>query len=153
MSRQDHYPDPGREKVGVEHGRLRQVKPFELALRFAFGAGVALLAGLVSLAFGPKLGGLFLAFPAIAPATLTLIEKKEGRRFSQADVEGATLGAAGLFAFALVAYQALVALGPIPALLVAVAAWTLVSVGSYALYQGVWRRTLDWARRRATPAA
>ncbi len=35
--------------------------------------------------FGPRVGGLFLAFPAILPATLTLLEKKEGKTKACAD--------------------------------------------------------------------
>jgi hypothetical protein len=50
---------------------------------------------------GYRDGGVFLAFPAILPATLTLIEKKEGRQRAHEDDVGATAGSVGLFAFAL----------------------------------------------------
>jgi hypothetical protein len=74
-SRRGTKPEPF---VFVDLGKLRQTKASELALRFAFGATASLVAGLVSIAFGPRVGGTFLAFPAILPASLTMIEKKEG---------------------------------------------------------------------------
>jgi hypothetical protein len=46
----------------------------DYALRFLFGAGVS-CAGIVTLKFGPRVGGAFLAFPATIPASLTLIAR------------------------------------------------------------------------------
>ena len=42
-------------------------------MRFLFGAGISLVAGLAGMAFGSKIGGVLLGFPAILPASLTLI--------------------------------------------------------------------------------
>ena len=39
------------------------------------GGVMTVVAGLIAARFGPVIGGLFLAFPAIFPATATLIEK------------------------------------------------------------------------------
>jgi hypothetical protein len=64
-----------RERVGFEWSKTRSVKPKELGLRFVFGAAIAAVAAMVGMLLGPKAGGLFLAFPAILPASLTLIEK------------------------------------------------------------------------------
>jgi hypothetical protein len=72
--------------------------------------------GLVAGHYGPELGVLFLAFPAIAPATATLLDqhvKKEresagfeghtrGRKTGAVDMFGTVWGCVGLFAFALV---------------------------------------------------
>jgi len=43
--------------------------------RFVFGGMVTALAGLVADHYGPILGGLFLAFPGIFPAGVSLVEK------------------------------------------------------------------------------
>jgi hypothetical protein len=74
----------------------------EWFVRFAFGAGVSALAGLVSELWGPKVGGLFLAFPAILLASLTLVAKDEGAHQAREDARGAALGATGLVGFAVV---------------------------------------------------
>lgn len=68
--------------------------------RFVFGAGASVGAGLVSLRFGEIAGGLFLAFPAILPATLTLLERNKGTVAAVGDARGAVAGALGLIAFA-----------------------------------------------------
>src|SRR5919204_909885 len=85
-----------RQAVGFDWSKLRSVKPGELGLRFAFGAIVALIAGIVGAIAGPKFGGLFLAFPAILPASLTLIEKKEGMTKAWADASGGGVGGGGV---------------------------------------------------------
>jgi hypothetical protein len=82
--------------------RLGKVKRGEVGRRFVLGAAASLLAGVVTQLFGPQAGGLFLAFPAILLATLTLLEKKEGRTAAVASSEGAVLGAIGLAVFAFV---------------------------------------------------
>ncbi|MET8803359.1 hypothetical protein [Streptomyces sp. NPDC004546] len=45
-------------------------------LLFFFGAGVSLLAAVVWKLFGPFIGGVFLAFPAILLASLALVAKE-----------------------------------------------------------------------------
>ena len=88
------------EPVGLDWSKFFTAKPSEIAIRFAFGAGIALVAAVVGAVLGPKAGGLFLAFPAVLPATLTLLEKKEGTTKAWADASGGVLGAVGLAAFA-----------------------------------------------------
>ena len=70
--------------------------------------------GLIAKKFGPGVGGLFLAFPAIFPASATLIEKHEkqkkaraglhgsarGRKAAAGDAAGAAIGSLGLLSFA-----------------------------------------------------
>ena len=117
--------------AAIELGRLREIDPRELALRFAFGAAASLLAGCATLIFGPRVGGLFLAFPAILAASLTLIEKKEGNRAAVHDIEGAVLGAVGLAAFAL-AFEAALRITTLGfALLLAFGAWLVTSIPLY----------------------
>lgn len=123
-----------RQAVGFDWSKVRSVKPSEVGTRFAFGAGVALVAGIIGAAIGAKVGGLFLAFPAILPASLTLIERKEGMTKAWADASGGVLGAVGMAAFALTALL-LLRWNPVIALLLALIAWALVSVGLYFLFR------------------
>jgi Protein of unknown function (DUF3147) len=122
------------EPVGFDWSKLRKTHPPELLIRFAFGAGIALVAGIAGIVFGPKFGGLFLAFPAVLPATLTLIEKKEGTAKAWADASGGALGAVGLAAFAFTTLR-LLPINPVLALLLAMVAWLVVSAGLYLLFR------------------
>ena len=90
--------------MGFDVGKLRNIRPRDYLIRFGFGAAVSLAAGLVTLIFGARVGGVFLAFPAILPATLTLVEEKEDTRRADKNAGGAVLGAAALIVFAVVAY-------------------------------------------------
>lgn len=54
---------------------LRRTRWYEYALRFFFGGAVTVGAGLIAKFYGPVFGGLFLAFPAIFPASATLVQK------------------------------------------------------------------------------
>jgi hypothetical protein len=126
--------------VGLDLGKLRKVKPHELTIRFAFGAAISIVAGVVSLVAGPTAGGMFLAFPAILPATITLIEKKENTAQASLDVQGAVVGALALVVFALVTKAGLERTGSAVSLLAAGAAWTVASVLVYLVVEKV-RRT------------
>lgn len=130
--------EPARPEV--EPRSLRSIRPREYVIRFLFGAGVALVAALVGQVVGLRAGGLLLAFPAILPATLTLIERKEGRRRAREDDIGAVAGGVGMVAFALVGWLALARLGwPGPAALgTAFGAWAVVSAAPFVAVAG-WR--------------
>src|SRR5512142_415167 len=80
----------------VQTQKLRETRWSEYALRFGFGGLVTALTGLVAKEFGPAIGGLFLAFPAILPASVTLIEKHRGKEEAGEDAGGAMYGAIGL---------------------------------------------------------
>ncbi|TMD96951.1 MAG: CinA family protein [Chloroflexi bacterium] len=117
--------------VGSDAGRLRSIGFRELMVRFGFGAAVSMAAGLIGLAEGDRAGGVLLAFPAILPAALTLIESKEGTSTAVSDVRGAVAGALGMVAFAL---AVLALAGRIPtllALLLAAVAWVSISAALY----------------------
>lgn len=119
-----------RAPMGFDLSKLRGINRGEYLTRFAFGAAISLVAGLVTLTFGARFGGLFLAFPAILPATLTLVEEKEGTRRAGKNAGGAVLGAVGLIIFAAIAYLLL----PTSALLALVAAllgWSATAVLLY----------------------
>jgi hypothetical protein len=128
------------DPIRLRPAKLREVRLHSLAVRFAFGAAVSLLAGLVTVLFGPRAGGVWLAFPAILPAGLTLIERREGRREADRGVRGSVLGAIGMVAFAVTVYVMVPLAGGLAALLV----WLVVTLG---LYLGL--RAL--LRRRARP--
>lgn len=69
--------------VRAKFSALREGNWHEYAGRFALGGLATVLAGGVAQFFGPQVGGLFLAFPAIFCASATLIEKHERRRKAQ----------------------------------------------------------------------
>lgn len=108
--------------------QLADTKPWEYAIRFAFGGVITLCTGLIGKAYGPAVAGLFLAFPAILPASITLVKRHDGRHKAVDDAKGARLGSLGLVAFALVVTLAAFALPFWAVLVIATAAWFLVSV-------------------------
>jgi hypothetical protein len=130
----DALLDDDRQPVGFDWSKLSKASPGDVAIRFVFGASIALIAAVAGHVFGAKVGGLFLAFPAVLPATLTLIERKEGTTKAWADASGGALGAIGLAAFAVTA-TLLLRWYPAAALLLALLAWALVSVGLYFLFR------------------
>ena len=64
-------------KILINLAALRQVKWYEHFTRFLLGGLISVVAGLIANAFGPTVGGLLLAFPAIFPASATLLDKHE----------------------------------------------------------------------------
>lgn len=102
--------------IQVHVSALKRTTWHEYLIRFAFGGLITAVAGIIAKRFGPEVGGLFLAFPAIFPATATLIEKHEtekkrkkglkgivrGREAASLDAGGSAMGCVGLFVFAVV---------------------------------------------------
>ena len=97
-------------------------------VRFIFGGAVALAASAVGEAFGPRVGGLFLAFPALLPASLTLIKRHDGRSAAAQDARGALLGSVGLTSFAVVVWATVGWRAPWLSLSLPLLAWATVSV-------------------------
>jgi hypothetical protein len=136
MSLLHHIPRPaasrsGEPLAGVDLSKLSKIRPKDIAVRFCFGAAISLVAGLISLAFGATAGGMFLAFPAILPAALTLVEKKEGTEAAIHDLDGTIIGAAAMGVFALVAGAGLRVASAALALPAALAAWLGASLLAY----------------------
>jgi hypothetical protein len=123
-------------KVRVRPEKAKQTPPKDLLIRFGFGAGISIVAGLISMAFGPRAGGMFLAFPAILPATLTLLQQEESKREAKEDDQGAILGAIGLLAFATTAALLLEGSSGWVALGTASGAWVVTSIGLYVAIYG-----------------
>jgi len=128
---------------------LKDKRPKDYAIRFVFGASISLIAALISLKF-QLLGGMFLAFPAILPASLTLVARDAGREAAAIDAEGAIIGALGLVAFALVAAFGINTIGAFPALIAASLAWLVVSLSIYIAVM-VWRAARKKELSRAAP--
>jgi len=127
-------PDEGEPIMGFRPQKLTKVKWADVALRFGFGAAVSIVAAAIGHFINPLAGGMFLAFPAILPATLTLLEQKHGTEAAVHDDRGAVLGAAGLVCFAVVAAALFRRVSAAVVLGAALAAWTVAAV---ALYLGV----------------
>jgi Protein of unknown function (DUF3147) len=137
--------------------RLSQTSPKEYAVRFVFGGLVTVAAGLIATRWGPVLGGLFLAFPSILPASLTLV--KDHAKLSGAagaDALGAGLGSAGLVLFALVGWALTTSIPGWAMLMLATLAWTIGALAVWAAFQS-WRLRRRQARKpsrtRAQPFA
>ena len=57
-----------------------------------FGGLITALAGVIAKQFGPAVGGLFLAFPAMFPASATLIEETREAKEGKKGLHGAPRG-------------------------------------------------------------
>lgn len=105
-------------KVRFDTEDLQQTKWYEYCLRFFFGGTVTALTGVIARKFGPGIGGLFLAFPAIFPAAASLMEKEQkekkakagldgsvrGREVAANDAAGTAMGTVGLMVFAILVW-------------------------------------------------
>ena len=129
-------------RVKINLAALKQSTWQQYAIRFLFGGVVTVATGLIARKFGPGVGGLFLAFPAIFPATATLIathEKAEkrraglngtprGRDAAAIEARGTAIGTIGLLAFAVAVWRVLPNHHAPAVLLAAAAAWFAASV-------------------------
>jgi hypothetical protein len=132
--------------VQLNLSALRETRWYEYLIRFALGGAMTVIAGLIAARFGPIVGGLFLAFPAIFPASATLIEKhvrerkeraglagaRRGKEAAALDAAGATLGSFGLAAFALI-IRLLIERSASLALLLATVTWLAVVILAWML--------------------
>jgi hypothetical protein len=110
---------------------VRQVRFRDYLVRFALGAAISIIAGIISKAVGARFGGSFLAFPSILPASLTLIQDKEGTRRADRNAIGAVLGGAGLVVFAMIGEASFGHIEPFAALVLALAGWLVTSCALY----------------------
>lgn len=133
--------------VRLDFSSLRQTKWHEYATRFLLGGAITLITGLIAKGFGPVIAGLFLAFPAIFPASATLIERHERERRQRAqasvglrgrlqaalDARGAALGSLGLMLFGAVVWLFLPDHNAAVVGLVALLLWLLLVVAAWAV--------------------
>src|ERR1700693_5932262 len=78
--------------IKIDPSGLKQTKWHEYVLRFFAGGVITVVAGVIARKWGPGIGGLFLAFPAIFPASATLIEKHERQRKQKKGLHGEERG-------------------------------------------------------------
>ena len=128
-------------KIEFDFSALKRTKWHEYALRFFLGGAITVITGLIAKWYGPVFGGLFLAFPAIFPASATLVEKHEnekklrvgivnpvrGRQVAALDARGAILGGIGLGTFSFAVWKLLPVINAAAALLVALTGWVALS--------------------------
>ena len=147
-------------RVHFDISDLKDTKWYELAVRFLFGGAITAITGMLANRYGPVFGGLFLAFPALFPASATLLEKHErekktkagiantsrGREAAALDARGAAIGSIGLVGFALIAWKLLPISNGAIALFAALVAWAVISVLIW-LYAGT-----VFFSAKATPA-
>lgn len=133
--------------IKTDASALSQTTWHEYLLRFVAGGLITVVAGLVAGRWGPAIGGLFLAFPAIFPASATLIEKhqrkqkqikglhgvKRGMDVAAVDAMGASMGSLGLVAFAGVCWWGLPHYTPAVVLPLATLVWVIVSLSTWAI--------------------
>ena len=123
-------------KPKLELAALKKSRPWEMAVRFAFGGAITVLAWLVSKHWGPIVGGLLLAFPAILPASLTMVKQHDGRAQAVDDARGGRLGSVGLIAFAATAWLASATWRPAVVLIGATLVWAVVAGTCWAIQYG-----------------
>ncbi|MGA9919994.1 MAG: DUF3147 family protein [Candidatus Dormiibacterota bacterium] len=138
----------GQQRIEIDQRSLRTIKPRQYLVRFVFGFLVSAVATIITTLWGARVGGVFLAFPAILPASLTLIQAEYGRHEAAADAKGGQLGGMGLIAFGLVAWHLLPRLTPSLALVLATVAWCLVSTGAYLVLRRFF--PAHWGHNRST---
>jgi hypothetical protein len=126
-------------EITVDLGQPGQSGWKAYVVRFAFGGAVTASAGLIAQVYGPVVGGLFLAFPAILPASITLIESHDGGRAARAGALGAAIGSLGLMAFGALVWGLGLHLSAWQVLAGSALIWLVVS----ALLWGMF----EWARR------
>ena len=132
-------------RIKIDFSGLKQSGWREYAIRFLFGGIITCLAGIIAERYGPVVGGVFLAFPAIFPSSATLVEKHErdkkraqhlsgdrrARQAASVDAAGAAMGSLGLVIFGLIVWRFLPGENLVLVLAGATVAWGLVSVSTW----------------------
>jgi hypothetical protein len=135
--------------IKIDPSGLKDTTWHEYVLRFVAGGMITVIAGVIAREWGPGIGGLFLAFPAIFPASATLIEKHERQRKQKKglhgeergtdaaaiDALGTALGSIGLVAFAGTCWWLIPKRPTALALGCATVAWLLVSFSVWIIRQ------------------
>ncbi len=126
-------------KIKFTASALRESSWGGHVLRFAIGGLVTAGVGLFTKATDPKAGGLLLAIPSIVPLGIALNARLQnrkagpghrgdrGRHAAIVEAAGASFGAVGLLAFAIVAWQLLPRTRAFIALPAATLAWAAVA--------------------------
>lgn len=130
---------------------LKQIKLKEYIIRFFFGGTISVIAALIALLTNSRIGGIFMAFPAILLATLTIINRKDGQHKAEEDAKGAIIGALAFVVTAIILSLTLPVLPGALALVLALVIWLLCAFGLYALsYRSGWLRVQKHQPSQAT---
>lgn len=121
-------------RVGMQLSHLKETSWKEYGARFLFGGVITAAVGVLGKAFGPVVAGLFLAFPAILPASLTLVSGQDGEKQAGMEALGAAFGSVGLVAFGVIVWQLAPRLAGWSTLAIAMATWLLVSVAIWGIF-------------------
>jgi len=78
--------------VKIDPQGAKQTKARAYIVRFVFGGAITAIAGMIGDRWGPAIAGLFLAFPAIFPASLTMLESHERERKARKRLRGHARG-------------------------------------------------------------
>jgi hypothetical protein len=146
----------------TDFGALKRIRWYEFAVRFALGGLITVIAGLIAKSYGPVIGGLFLAFPAIFPAAVTLIAKHEQQRKAEKGLQserrgkdaaalesaGAVMGSVGLVVFACATWLLLPDHSPVLVLAGVAVAWMAVSALIWAIREH--RHAFRTSRKRSS---
>lgn len=133
--------------IQITPSNLREIKWHEYLVRFILGGVATAGAGLIAKEFGPVVGGLFLAFPAIFPASASLIQKhelerkqrkglrgeKRARQAAALDAAGAALGSIALLVFAALVWRLLPGHRGLVTISLASVAWVVVAVALWSI--------------------
>lgn len=117
--------------ISIQLSKLRETSWKEYGVRFLFGGSITVVTGILGKTFGPVVAGLFLAFPAILPASVTLVEKHDGRDEAAVDSAGAAIGSVGLIAFGAVVWVLAPRLSAWAVLTIATCVWFAVAAAGW----------------------
>lgn len=138
-------------KIRMDVASLKENRWYEYVERFVFGGLITVATGLIANRYGPAIAGIFLAFPAIFPASATLIakherEKKEqagkpgarsGRAVASVDAAGAAIGSLGLIVFGVVVWKLLPGHSTGMVLTLATVLWAVMAVASWVIRKSI----------------
>ncbi|HEY2529998.1 MAG TPA: hypothetical protein VGJ20_19015 [Xanthobacteraceae bacterium] len=129
-------------RIQINLASLKQTQWYEYFERFLLGGALTVTTGLIAKHFGPVVGGLFLAFPAIFPSGARLIDKQQrdrkrragiphtirGRLAAALDARSAAMGSIALAAFGLLIWKYLPKHNAAVIFTAAVAVWVILTV-------------------------
>jgi hypothetical protein len=117
--------------IQVDFSQLKKAKVQDYLIRFVIGGCISVAASLIALGTNERFGGIFVAFPAILLASLTLIGRCEGRKKAEADAKGGVAGAVALVVTTIVLSLTLSLLVGVESLFLALAIWLICGIGLY----------------------
>jgi uncharacterized membrane protein (GlpM family) len=133
-------------RIGIKPEQVKKTSWRDLGVRILLGGAISVVTYLVGERFGPTVAGLFLAFPSIMPASMTLVEKHGGEDKAVNSARGTMAGTLGLVAFGATVWQLAPSLSPWLVLPTALLAWLVVAVGGWLVLEWLVSATDDQKR-------